>query len=128
MGCIEGKIHCAPFHTSESITTNKLHQVHSNLASPFPSSIHGCKYYVVFFDEFSKKLWVYFLVRKSEMFAKFVEWKAMVELQSGHTLRGFQSDNGGEYVSSDFKAHLKSFRILHCTSMTYTPQWNGKVE
>ena len=127
-GCVEGKIHRAPFYTSTSMTTNKLHRVHSDLAGPFPFSIHGCRYFVVFFDEFSKKLWVYFMVRKSEMSAKFMEWKAMVELQSGKVLREFQSDNGGEYISSDFKTYLKSCGILHRTSTPYTPQQNGKAE
>ena len=127
-GCIEGKIHQAPFHTSDSVTANKLHCVHSNLAGPFPHSIHGCKYFVVFFNECSKKLWVYFLVKKSEMFAKFREWKAMTKLQSGHTLWEFQSDNSGEYVSSNFEAYLKSTGILHCMSTAYTPQQNGKAE
>ena len=110
------------------MTANKLHHVHSDLAGPFPLSIHGCKYFVVFFDEFSKKLWVYFLVRKSEMFTKFREWKAMVELQSGHTLREFQSDNGGEYIGHDFRDYLVSKGILHRTSTAYTPQQNGKAE
>ena len=125
---LEGKIHQAPFYTSDSITANKLHHVHSDLAGAFPHSIHGCKYFVVFIDEFSKKLWVYFLVKKSEMFAKFREWKAMTELQSGHTLQEFQSDNGGEYVGPDFEAYLKLTGILHCMSTAYTPQQNGKAE
>ena len=85
-GCIEGKIHWVPFHTSDSVMMNKLHYIHSDLAGPFPHLVHSCKYYVVFFDEFSKKLWVYFMVRKSELFAKFRDWKVMVELQSRHTL------------------------------------------
>ena len=127
-GCIEGKIHCTPFHISNSMTANKLHCVHSDLAGLFPLSIHGCKYFVVFFDEFLKKLWVYFLVRKSEMFTKFREWKAMVELQSGHTLQEFQSDNGGEYISHDFRDYLVLKGILHRTSTAYTPQQNGKAE
>lgn len=127
-GCIEGKIHRAPFHVTNSVTKNKLHRVHSDLAGPFPFSVHGCRYFVVFFDEFSKKLWVYFLVRKSDMFAKFREWKSMAELQSGCVLREFQSDNGGEYTSSGFKEYLGSKGILHRTSTAYTPQQNGKAE
>ena len=128
LGCIEGKIHQAPFHTSTSIMTNKPHHVHSDLAGLFPFSIHGSKYFVIFFNEFSKKLWGYFMVRKSETFAKFKEWKAMVELQSGHVLQEFQSNNGGEYLSSNFDAYLKSSRIIHRTSTAYTPQQNSKAE
>jgi hypothetical protein len=127
-GCVEGKIHRAPFHISNSVTTNKLHRIHSDLAGPFPFSIHGCRYFVVFFDEFSKKLWVYFMARKSEMFVRFKEWKAMAELQLGHLLQEFQSDNGGEYTGTDFRAYLRSSGILHRTSTAYTPQQNGKAE
>ena len=68
------------------------------------------------------------MTRKSNMFTKFKEWKAMVELQSGHTLWEFQSDNGGEFISSDFKSYLRSMGILHCTSMAYMPQQNGKAK
>jgi len=107
-GCIEGKIHQAPFHISNSVTVNKLHRVHSDLAGPFPFSVHGCKYFVIFFNEFSKKLWVYFMARKSDMLAKFMEWKAMVELQLGCVLQEFQSDNGcygmikSKYANQDY--------------------------
>src|SRR5258706_1144825 len=62
------------------------------------------------------------------MFAKFKVWKAMAELQSGHVLREFQSDNGGEYIGSDFKAYLRLCGIHHRTSTAYTPQQNGKAE
>ena len=107
---------------------NKLHRVHSDLTGLFPRSIHSCKYFVIFFDEYSKKLWVYFMARKSEVYTKFKEWKAMVELQSGQTLQEFQSDNGGEYISDDFKTYLRSNGILHHTSTAYMPQQNGKAE
>jgi transposase InsO family protein len=110
------------------VTTNKLHRVHSDLAGPFPFSIHGCRYFVIFFDEFSKKLWVYFMARKSEMFARFKEWRTMAELQSGHLLQEFQSNNGGEYTGTDFRACLRSSGILCRTSTAYTPQQNGKAE
>ena len=68
------------------------------------------------------------MTKKSDMFMKFKEWKAMVELQSGHALQEFQSDNGGEYIGLDFKAYLRSAGIVHHTSTAYTPQQNGKAE
>jgi len=127
-GCVQGKIHRAPFHVSSSFTNNKLHRVHSDLAGPFPQSLHGCRYFVIFFDEFLKKLWVYFMARKSETYTKFRDWKAMAELQVERKLKEFQSDNGGEYVNSNFEAYLRSEGIVHHTSMAYMPQQNGKAE
>ena len=40
----------------------------------FTSSIHwSAKYYVMFIDDFSRRVWVYFLKQKSEVFHKFKE-------------------------------------------------------
>jgi len=37
----------------------------------FASSIHrGAKYYVTFIDDFSKRVWIYFLKQKLEVFQK----------------------------------------------------------
>jgi len=41
--------------------------------------IGGACYYVTFIDDFSQKVWVYFLKQKSEAFQKFKEWKATME-------------------------------------------------
>jgi len=128
LGCVQGKIHHTPFHVSSLFTNNKLHRIHSDLASPFPQSLHSCRYFVIFFNEFLKKLWVYFMARKSETYTKFRDWKAMAELQAEQKLKEFQSDNGGEYVDSNFKVYLRSEGIVHRTSTAYMPQQNGKAE
>jgi hypothetical protein len=36
-------------------------------------------YFVIFIDDFFRKVWVYIMRYKSEMFAKFKLWKAEVE-------------------------------------------------
>ena len=38
-------------------------------------------YFVTFIDDYTKKVWVYFMRHKSETFAKFKLWKAEVENQ-----------------------------------------------
>jgi hypothetical protein len=40
-------------------------------------------YFVIFIDDFFRKVWVYFMRHKSEMFAKFKFWKVEVENQTG---------------------------------------------
>jgi len=39
----------------------------------------GSLYYVSFIDDFSRKTWLYFLRKKSEVFEKFKEFKSLVE-------------------------------------------------
>ncbi|KAL0307706.1 UNVERIFIED_CONTAM: Retrovirus-related Pol polyprotein from transposon TNT 1-94 [Sesamum calycinum] len=45
-------------------------------------SLGGSLYYVTFTDDFCRKVWVYFLKQKSEVFTKFKLWKAEVENQT----------------------------------------------
>nr|GEV00180.1 retrovirus-related Pol polyprotein from transposon TNT 1-94 [Tanacetum cinerariifolium] len=45
------------------------------------ASIDGSYYYVIFIDDSSRKLWVYFLKNKSEVFNTFKKWKAVVMLK-----------------------------------------------
>ena len=40
--------------------------------SPVASNM-GARYYVTFIDDFLRKIWVYFLKQKSEVFQKFKE-------------------------------------------------------
>jgi hypothetical protein len=46
-------------------------------------SICGSFYFLTFIDDFSRKIWIYFLIHKSGTFAKFKEFKVEAEKQSG---------------------------------------------
>jgi len=41
--------------------------------------------------------------KKDDTFSKFVEFKALVEKETGKKLKVLRSDNGGEYVLNYFK-------------------------
>jgi hypothetical protein len=53
-------------------------------------SLRGAKYFVTFIEDFSSKIWVYFLKDKYYVFAIFKQFKAMVENESGSTYKGVQ--------------------------------------
>ena len=60
-----------------------LELIHSDVFGPVPiPSLGKYVYYVSFIYDFSRNTWVYFLRKKSEVFAKFKECKALVENQS----------------------------------------------
>ena len=83
----------------------KLEMVHIDVGGPSPvSSLGGSIFYVTFIDDFSRKVWFYFLKHKSDMFANFKKWKAEVENRTGLKVKCLRSDNGGEYDKSEFKA------------------------
>ena len=42
------------------------------------SYTHGCVGTFAFINDFSRRIWIYFLKHKSEVFQKFKKWKAKV--------------------------------------------------
>jgi transposase InsO family protein len=91
-------------------------------------SLNGSKYFLLFVDDYSRYCWVYFLKSKSDVFAKFVKFKAVVELETGNRLKILRSDNGGEYTSRQFEAYLAKEGIKHQLTVPYTTQQNGVSE
>ena len=86
------------------------------------------EYYLTFTDDFSRKSWVYFLKTKSEVFAKFKEFRAIVEKQSGYQIKTLRTDNGGEYVNTVFQEYLVTHGIQSQLTCPYTPEQNGVAE
>jgi hypothetical protein len=80
-GCVLDKHHRDSFDKSSSWNASgPLQLVHSDLCGPLSSpSFSRCKYFLTFIDDFSRCTWVYFLKLKSEVFDKFLAYKALVE-------------------------------------------------
>ena len=54
--------------------TKSLQLVHTNVCGPIkPSSLGKSNYFLLFIDDFSRKMWFYFLKQKSEAFGAFKE-------------------------------------------------------
>jgi len=83
---------------------------------------------VTFIDDFNRKIWIYFIKHKSETFAKFKEFNAEVEKQSGKYVKSLKSDGGGEYSCKEIAIFCKSQGIIMQNTTRYTPQQNGVVE
>jgi transposase InsO family protein len=102
-GCALGKFAKASFPSSDNRSAGILDLVHTDVCGLMTrNSLSGCEYYLTFIDDYSRKTWIYFLKAKSEVFARFQEFKALVEKQSGKGIKVLRSDNGGEYSSRQF--------------------------
>ncbi|KAK3732471.1 hypothetical protein QZH41_003774 [Actinostola sp. cb2023] len=128
--CVQGKLHRCSFPTSGAKrATEPLGLAHSDLCGKItPKSAGGAEYFMTLTDDKTRYVWVYALKKKDEAFKKFQDWKALVEKSSGYTLKILRSDNGGEYVSTDFDIFLKSEGVVHQTTVPKTPQQNGVAE
>ena len=127
--CPQGKQHRNKFSTNARRAKEPLKLVHSDLCGKMgEKSLSGAEYFLSFIDDSTRYVWVYFLKSKDEVFSKFVEWKAMVETSTGRKLKILHSDNGGEYTSNEFKAHVTAEGVRHELTIPKTPQQNGVAE
>jgi hypothetical protein len=128
-GCVLGKFAKASFPSSDSRSAGILDLVHTDVCGPMSrKSLSGCEYYLTFIDDYSRKTWIYFLKAKSEVFARFQEFRALVENQSGKRIQVLRSDNGGEYSSRQFVDFCAQRGIGRQMTVPYNPQQNGVAE
>ncbi|TQD81825.1 hypothetical protein C1H46_032578 [Malus baccata] len=92
------------------------------------ASLAGNKIFMLFIDDCTRMIWVYFLRYKSDAFNYFKKFKSMVELHSGFKIKSLRSDRGGEFLSSEFTKFCETEGIQRQLTMAYTPQQNGVVE
>ena len=91
------------FNQSTSFSTAPSQLIHSDLWGLAPElSCGGFRYYLIFIDDFSKYTWIFPLIRKSETFTYFCQFKLAVENQFGTKIKCFQSSGGLEYDNKQF--------------------------
>ncbi|CAJ2632337.1 unnamed protein product [Trifolium pratense] len=112
-----------------SRATRRLEAIHSDVCGPFEEkSMGGNSYFVSFIDEFTRKLWIYMIAKKSEVFDVFKKFRIIVQNESGEVISKIRTDGGGEYTSNEFKSFCASNGIKHEITAPYTPQHNGTAE
>ncbi|KAE8695859.1 U-box domain-containing protein 31 [Hibiscus syriacus] len=128
--CIFGKQKKVSFtKIGKTPKVERLELVHTDVSGPSPvPSLAGSLYYVTFIYDSTRKVWVYFLKKKSEVFDTFRKWKAMVENETGLKVKRLRSDNGGEYRDSRFRDFCANNGIKMETTVPITPQQNGVAE
>ena len=99
-----------------------LDLIYSDVCGPFEEeSLGGNRYFLTFIDDSSRKVWVYFMRTKDQVFNYFQEFHVMTERETGNKLKCLRSDNGGEYTSKEFKAYCAKYGIRHEKTAPGTP-------
>jgi hypothetical protein len=112
--------HLFPAQTTH-VSSKPLKMIHSDVWTTKIESIGGCKYYASFINDHTKKVWVYFMKHKGEVFQHFLNFKAMVEKEKGVNIKCLRSDGGGKYFSNEFSEYLKEHGIQRKYSCSYSP-------
>ena len=79
-------------------------------------------------DDYSRRVWPYFLKSKDDTFAAFTEWKVMIEKQTEKKIKVLRTDNGGEFCSDVFDDYCRKEGIVRHHTIPYTPRHNGVAE
>jgi hypothetical protein len=108
--CQLGKQANHPFLAQTTHVNSKpLEMIHSNVWTTKTKSIGGCRYYVNFIDDRTKKVWVYFMKHQGKVFQHFFNFKTMVEKEKGMSIKCLKSDAGREYFSNEFNEYLRTW-------------------
>jgi transposase InsO family protein len=103
--------------------------IHSDITGPFPQpSISKARYVLTFINDFSRFTWVFFFKLKSEVFECLIEFKGLVENESGCNIKILRTDNGGDYVNKYVQQLCIDAGIQLQHTVPYTPQQNGVVK
>ena len=129
-GCLVGKQSRNVFNKALPMrSSNVLDVVHSDVCGPFDEkSLGGNRYFITFVDEYSRKMWIYLIQTKDEVFDVFKRFKVLVENQSSKKLKILRTDGGGEYTSKKFESFCVENGVEHEVTAPYTPQHNGLAE
>jgi hypothetical protein len=128
-GCTLGRYVKSTFHEKENCASVILERVHTDVCGPFSvASTTKHRYYVIFFYDFSCKCRIFFMQKKDQTFSKFCEFKALVEKELGKQVKDLRSDNGGEYISNEFKDFCSREGIRRELIAPHNPQQNGVAE
>ena len=115
--------------TSRTPKVGKLELVHTDLWGPSPvATLGGSRYYITFIDDSSRKVFVYFLENKSDVFEIFKKWKIMVETETNLKVKCLRSNNGGKYIDREFNEYCAAHEIKMEKTIPRTPQQNGVAE
>lgn len=125
--CFRGKMTRTPLPKRSDKDVDLLEIIHSDVFGPVRVESHRkSKYMVTFTDDKSRWTEVRFLNSKKDILKIFREFVSMVENQKNKKIKCLQTDNGCEYVNSEFDGFLKGRGIRRRLSVPYTPNFNSK--
>jgi hypothetical protein len=125
--CIRGKMTNDRSRVPDAKATRPLDLVHSDLAGPMdPTSREGFRYTLGFTDDFSGLVNTYFLKSKSDTTEATKQYLA--DIAPYGSIKRLRSDNGGEFLSGEFKKVMIDNKIKHETSAPRSPHQNGTAE
>lgn len=126
---LKGKMHKLPFKKSETVSTKTCEVIHGDTCGPMEeTSVGGSKYFLVLKDDYSNYRTLYFVKTKDEIKHCLEDFFNKGENTTGNKVKTLRTDNELEFINKDVKELCSKRGIIHQTTVTYTPEQNGKSE
>lgn len=127
-GCVLGKSHRKPFRSRDERPVTVGEVIHADVNGPMSvNSINGFRYYVVFKDDYSRFVRIFFMKNKSEVVEHLKTFLRECDT-CGHKVKAFRSDGGREFDCSAVLQELRERGIEFRLTCPYTPEQNGVAE
>jgi hypothetical protein len=125
--CIQGKGKRLPSPSSDLRATRPLYAIHVDLWGPARTPSHGGnRYFLTCYDDYSRKINLTFLKRKSDARQALINYINLVENQLDCTVKTVRSDLGSEFKS--LRSYFLEKGIEHHTTPPTAHAQNGRVE
>ncbi|GFY22582.1 copia protein [Trichonephila clavipes] len=133
-----GKTHCIPcklakskrvsFKKTGAVRSKRpLELLHMDLCGPMPTeSKGGNKYFLSIIDDYSRKVTVFPIRNKSDVFHTFIRFQKRAERFLSKKAIAVRNDGGLEFCDMD--NFLTELGIKHEVTNSYTPEMNGVAE
>ncbi len=106
-----------------------LELLHLDLCGPLPVASHGGnRYFLSIIDDFSRKVAVYTLKNKSDVFEIFCRFQKRAERFLDKKIVSVRTDGGLEFCNKEFENFLQGEGIAHEKTNPYSPEMNGVAE
>ncbi|GBO02669.1 Retrovirus-related Pol polyprotein from transposon TNT 1-94 [Araneus ventricosus] len=106
-----------------------LKLLHMDLCGSMPAlSLGGNKYFFTIIDDYSRKVTVFPINRKSDVFQTFLKFQRRAERFLGRKIVSVKNDGGLEFCDKDLDNFLEQQGINHEKTNPYTPEQNGVAE
>ncbi|GFS66671.1 retrovirus-related Pol polyprotein from transposon TNT 1-94 [Trichonephila clavipes] len=135
-----GKTHCIPcklakskrvsFKKTGAVRSKRpLELLHMDLCGPMPTeSQGGNKYFLSIIDDYSRKVTVFPIRNKSDVFHTFIRFQKRAERFLSKKVIAIRTDGGLEFCNKDMDNFLTELGIKHEVTNSYTPEMNGVAE
>ncbi|GAA0158032.1 hypothetical protein LIER_38575 [Lithospermum erythrorhizon] len=113
------------FPISSTVTTDLFQLFHADLWGPYKVADRtGARYVLTLVEDYSRCTWTLLITSKSQTLHVFQMFLAMVQTQFNKTFKCLRTDNGTEFVNTQFSQLLNTNGIIHQRSCVHTPQQN----